>query len=181
MTTGPIFDVRKSVTRRNRERIVIVPIIAALFIAIGIWIVPKRAIWSLSFEALETWNGWGFFGLFLVATGLFHLLKLTFFAFRAAGTSGEWHIRLTQDDLLWQVPDHAHGPEEGFHTPLSAIRQLEHRVISQSEGPDLQEYWIHFHDRAPIQLRDYTGISLPWMFGKIRDAGVPVEATTDTF
>ena len=177
MTAKPIFDIRKSVSRRNLEYMIIMPVVVALFLAAGLWLVPADAVWALSFEALETWTLWGFLGLFLIITALYHLAKLIFFARRAVGTTGEWRFRLTQNDLLWQVPDHAHGPEEGFHVPLVAIKELEHITIYRSDEAEENQYWVHFHDHPSIQLREYTGYSIRALMDKIHQAGVPFERT----
>lgn len=177
MTAKPIFDIRKSVSRRNLEYMIIMPVVVALFIVAGLWLLPDDAVWALSFEALETWGLWGFFGLFLILTALYHLTKLIFFVRRAAGATGEWRFRLTAEDLLWQVPDHAHGPEQGFHVPLAAIKQLEHITYYRSEGPDEDQYWVHFHDHPSIQLREYAGYSIRALMDQIHQAGVPFERT----
>ena len=177
MTNEPIFDVRKSVKRRNLERIAILPIVSAGFIALGFWTIPKESVWGLSLDAFATWGGWGFLGLFLIATGLINLCTVIVFIMRASSTTGEWHFRLTQDDLLWQVPDHAHGPEEGFYVQLSAIKSLEYRTVSRCDELDDRQYWVHFHDRASIQLRGHTGVSVSWLVSKIHQAGVPYEET----
>lgn len=178
MTSDPIFDLRKSVSRRNLERLIIIPIVVAGFIWLGFRLIPDDAVWALSFEAVETWNLWGFLGLFLIVTGVVNLLKLMVFVWRARGTSGEWRFRLTQDDLLWKVPVHAHGPEEGFHVPLSAIKSLERRRIARDDDPDMVEYWAHFQDRPSIQLREYTGYSISSLMEQVHQAGVPYENTT---
>jgi hypothetical protein len=177
MTEVPIFDVRKSVTRRNIERVIILPFVAICFIFFGLKLIPDTFIWELSVDAIGSWSGWAFVGLILIGTGIVNLIKTVIFAFRARGMAGEWHFRLTQDELLWQVPDHAHGPEIGFKTPLSNIKELEFRTISKHEELNEREYWIHFPDQNPIQLQSYTGISVSWLVSKIHEAGVPYTKT----
>lgn len=177
MAVKPVFDIRKSVSRRNLEYMIVMPVVVALFMTAGLWLVPDGAVWALSFEALETWGLWGAFGFFLILTALYHLVKLILFARRAAGTTGGWRFYLTQDELLWQVPNHAHGREEGFHVPLSAIKQLEHITTYRSEGANEEQYWVHFHDRPSIQLREYSGYSIRALMDKIHQAGVPFERT----
>ena len=178
MTADPIFDVRKSVTRRNIERVVILSALASGFIVLGWSLIPESFIWEVSVAAIKTWSGWAFIGLILIGTGIFHIIKTAIFAFRSLRTSGEWHFRLTQEELLWQVPDHhAHGPEIGFRTSLSNIKELEFRTISKHDEMNEREYWIHLQDQGSIQLQDYTGISVSWLVSKIHEAGVPYNET----
>lgn len=172
-----LFDVRKSVVRRNIERIVILPVVAVGFIILGQHLIPDNFVWKLSVDAIETWDGWAFVGIILVCTGIFNLTKAAIFVFRSSGTTGEWHFRLTKDELLWQVPDHAHGPEVGFETPLSGIKGLEFRTISKHEEMNEREYWIHFKYRDPVQLKDYAGFSISWLVSKMREAGVSYSET----
>lgn len=179
MTTEPrtYFDVQKSVTRRNIERAVILPVLAIGFILLGWNLIPENFMWEVSIHAIKTWSGWVFIGLILIGTGVFNLIKVAIFALRSFGTTGEWHFRLTQDELVWQVPDHAHGPEIGFKTPLSEIKDVEFRTISKHDEMNEREYWIHFRDRDSIQLQQYTGISVSWLVSKIHEAGVPYNET----
>ncbi len=177
MTVEPIFDVRKSVIRRNIERAIIFPVLAIGFIWFGYKLIPDTFIWEVSVDAIESWNGLAFCGLILISTGIFNLVKTAIFVFRSLDTAGEWHFRLTQDELLWQVPDHVHGPEIGFRTPLSNIKELEFRTVSKHDEMDEREYWIHFRDQDSIQLQDYTGISVSWLVSKIHEAGVPYNET----
>lgn len=177
MTAEPIFDVRKSVARRNIERLIILPALSIGLIFLGLKLIPDTFIWEVSIDAFKSWNGWAFVGLVLIGSGLSHLIKAAIFAYRSLGTDGEWHFRLTQHDLLWKVPDHAHGPEIGFKTTLSDIEAVEFRTITEYERMNEREYWIHFRDRDSIQLQSYTGISLPWLVSKIHDAGVPYNET----
>ena len=178
MTSTPSFDIRKSVPRRNIERIAVVSAASLGLMLVGYKVVPDSFVWSLSLDGFKSLTGWGFFGLILIGTGLFNLLKLALFALRARGTSGEWRFCLEDDRLLWQVPAHAHGAETGFEAPLSSIRQLEYRTLTSFDEMDEREYWIHFTDRASIQLQAHTGVSLPWLVSKIHDAGVPYKETT---
>ncbi len=59
-------------------------------------------MWEVSIYAIKTWSGWAFIGLILIGTGVFNLGKVAIFALRSFGTTGEWHFRLTQDELVWQ-------------------------------------------------------------------------------
>ena len=178
MTTAPTFDIRKSVPRRNIERIVVLSAVSVGLMFVGYKVVPESFIWALSLEGFKSLTGWGFFGLILIGMGPFNLLKVALFALKARGTSGEWRFCLEDDRLLWQVPAHAHGAETGFQAPLSSIRQLEYRTLTSFDEMDEREYWIHFTDRASIQLQAYTGVSLSWLVSKIHDAGVPYKETT---
>lgn len=178
MTDGEtLFDLRKSVRRRNIERIVVLPAAALLFILLGKSFIPDDFLWEISIEAIQYWNFWAMFGVFFIGTGLLNLIKTAIFAIKAWGTRGEWHFRLTKDELLWRVPEHAHGPEIGFETPTANIKSVEFRTISKYEEIDEREYWIHFKDRGSIQLHDYTGISISWLVEKIHQAGIPYKET----
>lgn len=177
MPQEPVFDVRKSVPARNTERVVILSVMSVGLIVLGLKLIPDNFSWEFSFDALEVLNGWAIFGLFLAATGLVNLIKVAIFAFRARGTAGQWRFCLTKDTLIWQVPDHAHGPETGFETPLSNIRELEVITLSSHDDFDETQYWIHFNDRDSVQLHEYTGVSMSWLVSKIHEAGVPFRET----
>ncbi|WP_095589818.1 hypothetical protein [Actibacterium ureilyticum] len=174
---GPGFDIRQSVRRRNATRLAIVPLIAGAQIWLGLWLIPAGTRLSLEPADIGTWTVWSVAGALLVLAGFWALLGLLVFAIRARSSGGAWHFRLTDTDLLWQVPRHAHGPEEGFAARLDQIAALELRIIRRDEAPDRREYWIRFHDRAPIRLRDHSGVSLSWLADRIHQAGVPVHET----
>ncbi len=136
---------------------------------------------ELSLEAVETWNAWSFVGFICIGGGIYRLLREAVFAARAYSTAGEWHFRLTDRDLLWHVPNHAHGKEEGFEAPLEEIRQIEFRTIQKQEDIDDRQYWIHFHSRDSIRLRSYSGVSLSSLVEKMSAAGVSYEETSEKF
>ncbi|MFQ6552898.1 hypothetical protein AAD018_011215 [Aestuariibius insulae] len=173
----PSFDVRQSVTARNVTRLIIAPVISAALVALGMWLIPDATVFRPRFEALETWSGWAFLGVICVACGLYGLLKELIFAARSIGTSGEWHFRLTDEELLWHVPRHAHGTECGFSARLDELKEIESRTIHKEEERDEREYWMHFNARDPIQLQSYSGISLSGLVEKISAAGVPYRET----
>lgn len=173
----PFFDVRRSVRGRNLTRLVIAPLFSVGLIWLGTWLLPEETVISLEVEAIETWSAWSFFGCIIIGSGVFGLAKELVFAIRARSTKGEWHFRLTEHDLLWHVPVHAHGEEEGFAASLEELKLIEFKTIEHNEGIDEREYWIHFHTRDPIQLRPYSGVSLSWLVDGIRAAGVPYEET----
>ncbi len=171
------FDVRQSVRMRNILRLVIAPLLSVVLIWIGFLLIPEETVLQLRIESIETWSAWSFLGLVCIGSGIYRLFKELIFAIRAISTKGEWHFRLTDHSLLWHVPKHAHGTEEGFEVPLEELSQIEIRTIEKTEGIDEREYWIHFHSRDPVQLRSYSGVSLSWLAEKIRAAGVPYEET----
>lgn len=178
MTAQPIFDIRKSVPERNLEYIIITAILALCLILVGRWMIPAAFVWELSINVLEAWNGWAFVGLILIASGLIYLFKAIIRALRFIGTTGEWHFRLTYDELLWDVPKHSFGPEIGFVSKLSNIKEIEFRTITEFEQSDVRQYWIHFKDREPVQLMDYTGYTISALVLKIHEAGVSYKETT---
>lgn len=175
------FDVRQSVKGRNIARLIIVSLFSVSLILFGMWLVPETALMELNVEAVETWSTWSFFGFIGVGAGIYGLLKECIFALRAYSTSGEWHFRLSDHVLLWHVPRHAHGAEEGFEVPLDDVKQIEFRTIRKHDEFDEREYWIHFHSRDPIQLQTYSGVSLSWLAEKINDAGVPYVETYEQY
>lgn len=177
MAEETYFDVRKSVVRRNVEATSVYFLFGIGCTLIGITLIPDSFRWSFSIDAIETWGGWGFLGVILIGTGFFNLVKTVIFAIRSRGTSGEWHFRLTEQSLLWDVPVHAFGPETGFETPKANIKAVECRTIVKDEAPNIQEFWIHLRDREPLQLQDYTGISISSLVSKIHEAGVPYNET----
>ena len=174
------FDVRQSVRGRNIARLIIAPLLSAALIWFGTWLIPEATVIEFSIDAIETWNGWSFLGFICIASGLYGLLKELVFAVRAWSTTGEWHFRLTDRDLLWHVPHHAHGKEEGFEAPLNELKQIEFRTVQKHEETDVREYWVHFNSRDPVQLQPYSGVSLSWLVEKISAAGVPYKATVRT-
>ena len=180
-TGDPFFDVRRSVRTRNLTRLVIAPVFSAGMIWLGARLIPKDTVLSLDVEAIETWSVWSFFGCIIVGCGDFGLAKELVFAIRARSTTGEWHFRLTEKDLLWHVPRHAHGKEEGFAASLDEIKLIESKIIENVDGLDEREYWIHFHAREPIQLRPFSGVSLPQLVDKIRAAGIPFNETREGY
>ncbi len=175
--TNAHFDVRQSVSRRNTLRLVIVPGFSLLLIALGLWLIPAGTVMNLHFAAMETWSGWAFFGVILIGCGIYGVLKEIIFAWRARKTSGEWHFRLTDNDLLWHVPDHAHGREDGFSAQLDELKEIELRTIQEDDQMDVREYWVHFTSGQSLQLQSYSGISLSWLVEKICAAGVPYRET----
>ena len=175
------FDVRTSVRGRNRVRYIIGLTCYPALIWVGTSLISKDAEFALSIEAIDTWNGWSFVGAVLVLIGLWSITKEIVFAFRAQGTSGEWHFRLDDQELLWHVPEHGFGKEEGFHVPLGAIKHVEFKTIEKHESIDEREYWVHFHAQDPIQLRGHSGVSRSWMVDKMREAGLHYEETRVTW
>lgn len=172
MTAPALFDVRQSVVGRTIIRLIVGPAFSIGFIVLGINLLPKDFVWAASTEAIETWSGWAFAGIILIGSGIFGLIKEALFALKTRGLSGEWHFRLTEDELLWHVPDHAHGPETGFKARLEELKEIEFRTIQKYEEMDEREYWVHFRDRDPVQLRSHSGISISWLVSLISDAGV---------
>lgn len=144
---------------------------------LGAWLLPAETIFAFNIEAVQSWNVWSFLGVVFIGSGIYGLLKEAVFAVRAHATSGEWHFRLTDRDLLWHVPNHAHGKEVGFEAKLEELKQIEFRTLKKYEDFDEREYWVHFHSRASVQLQSYSGMSLSWLAEKISAAGVPYEET----
>lgn len=175
------FDVRQSVRGRNITRLLIAPLFSVGLILFGMWLVPEETIWKLHVEAIETWNVWSVFGVLCVGFGLYGLLKELVFAIRAYATTGEWHFRLTDHELLWHVPHHVHGKEEGFKASLEELREIEFKTIQKHEDIDEREYWVHFNSRGSIQLKSYSGVSLSWLVEKISATGVPFKETFQTY
>ncbi|WP_162617685.1 hypothetical protein [Yoonia maritima] len=141
----------------------------------GLRLIPGRFGFGMSIHDPNFWN---IVGVFLVGTGAYHLIKEAVFAYRSRKPSGYWHFRLTSDDLLWHVPQHAHGTEIGFHVDLSDIKEVEFRTLERDEQSDRRSYWMHFnYDTPAIELKNYSGVSLSWIAEKIREAGVPYKET----
>lgn len=175
------FDIRQSVRGRNIARLIIAPLFSVGLIWFGTWLLPEGTVFELNIKAVETWNVWSFLGFICIGSGIYRLLKEAVFAARAYSTSGEWHFRLTDRDLLWHVPNHAHGKEEGFEAALAEIKQIEFRTIQKQEDIDEREYWIHFHSRDSVKLQSYSGISPSGLVEKISATGVPYEETSENF
>ncbi|WP_298839137.1 hypothetical protein [uncultured Roseobacter sp.] len=173
----PFFDVRQSVRKRNTTRLIIAPMMSAVLIASGLWLIPDKTILKVEIEAVETWSVQAFLGVVCIACGFCGMLRELLFAARSLGTSGEWHFRLKDGELLWHVPRHAHGSESGFSARLDELKEIEFRTIHQDEAQDKREYWVHFHARDPVQLQPYSGVSLSWLAENIRAAGVPYRET----
>ena len=179
---SPFFDIRKSVKRRMTTRLIIAPAMAGAFIYFGLRLIPDSFGIGMSIDDIGDLNFWSFLGVFLVCTGAYSLIKEALFAYRSRKPSGYWHFRLTSDDLLWDVPQHAHGTEIGFHAKLSDIKQIEFRTLERYEQSDLRSYWVHFNGGTPsIELKDYSGISLSWLAKKIGESGVPYNETRRTY
>ncbi|SDZ57879.1 hypothetical protein SAMN05444004_12431 [Jannaschia faecimaris] len=177
MTAKPIFDIRKQVQKRNLEYMIVLPIMALALVFLGKYLMAETFVWGLSVDFAEKWDGWTFVGMVLIGTGAYYLIKTVIFAIRSTGKSGEWHFRLTSEELLWKVPDHSFGPEVGFVSNLANILKVEFRTTAQYDEADVREYWIHFRDRDPIQLMEYTGYSVSWLVSEIHRAGVPYDET----
>ena len=175
------YDVRRSVKGRNLGRLIVVPLLSVGLIWFGMRLVPETAVMELSLEAVETWGIGTVFGFVCVGAGIYGSLKECVFAVRAYSTTGEWHFRLSDHALVWSVPRHAHGNEEGFEVQLNDVKQIEFRTIEKYEDIDEREYWIHFHSQDPIQLHSYSGVSLSWLAEKINDAGVPYVETNEQY
>jgi len=73
------FDVRKSVPRRNIERIVILPVVAVGFIILGQRLISDNFEWKFSVDTIKSWDGWAFVGIILICTGIFNLTKTAIF------------------------------------------------------------------------------------------------------
>ncbi len=174
------FDVRQSVQRRNVTRLVVGTLFSLWLVWFGTWLMPAETVLAVSVDAIESWNFWTFAACVCIACGIWGLLKELAFAFRSSSTSGEWHFRLRGNDLLWHVPDHAHGTEQGFEARLDELQKVEFKTIQAFEETDRREYWVHFKHRDPIQLQSYSGVSLSWLVQKIASAGVPYEETHES-
>ena len=177
MSSKSGFNIRKSVVRANYIRLIIVSAMSIGLISWGVYLTPPDIANWLKLGELEKWSGWSFFGVFILGTGIFNLLKESLFLVRSIGTWGEWHYRLTHDHLTWDVPEHAHGAETGFRAKLSEIKEIEFRTIQEHDTMDKREYWVHFWERESIELKSYTSLSLSWVVSKIKDAGVQYNET----
>lgn len=177
MSSSSGFDIRKSVVGANYMRLIIVSAMSIGLISWGVYLTPPDIANWLKLGELEKWSGWGFFGVFILGTGIFNLFKESVFLVRSIGSWGEWHFRLTHDHLTWDVPEHAHGAETGFRAKLTEIREIEFRTIQGQDTMDKREYWVHFWEREPIELKSYTSLSLSWLVSKIKDAGVQYSET----
>lgn len=171
------FDVRQSLRSRTILRLIIAPLFAIGLIWLGTWLIPDETVFAWDIQAIETWNGWSFVGAILVLHGVFTLVKELIFGLRAYAQQGFWHFRLTDTDLLWHVPDHSFGEEDGFDVPLEDIKQIKFKTIQKYEESNEREYWIHFHSRDPIQLNSYSGISLSWLVKEMQSAGIDYKET----
>lgn len=172
MSSDPIFDIRTSVRSRNIQYLFVMPLLSLGCILLGFWMIPETFVWELSEDMLQQLSGWSFFGLGFIATGTGHLIKAFFQVLKFKGTAGSWHFRLTKVELLWDVPKHAFGPETGFCSKLSNVTEIEYRTTHASEDVTTSEYWVHFVDQEPIQLMDYSGLTLSALVSMIEDAGV---------
>lgn len=177
MSSKSGFDIRKSVVRANYIRLIIASAVSIGLISWGVYLTPPDIVDWLKPEEVEKWSGWGIFGVFVLGTGIFNLLKESAFLIRSIGTWGEWHYRLTNDHLTWDVPEHAHGTEIGFRAKLSEIKEIEFRTIQEHDTIDKREYWVHFWERESIELKSYTSLSLSWVVSKIKEAGVQYNET----
>jgi len=177
MSSKSGFDIRKSVAGANASRMIVVSLFSAGVILWGFHLVSPNFERWLEPGELQQWTLVGFIGVFMIITGVLNLLKLLVFFVKSIGTWGEWHFRLTNDHLTWEVPDHAHGPETGFRAKLSDIKEIEFRTVQEYEQMDKREYWIHFRERESIELKSYTSLSLSWVVSKINEAGVPYTET----
>lgn len=172
-----IFDIRKQVLPRILEHTIVLSTMGVALLLIGRWMLPTNFVWELSVRTIESWNGWSFVAMILIGAGIFNILKSIVFVVRSVNASGEWHFRLTYDELLWKVPQHSFGPEVGFETKLSDTKEVEFRTITAYEERDVREYWIHFRDGTKIQLMDHTGYTLSWLVSEIHKAGVHYNET----
>ena len=179
---SPFFDIRRSVKRRMVTRLIIVPLLAIGLIYFSLRLIPDSFGLGMSIDDIGDLNFWSILGVFLVCTGAYSLIKEALFAYRSRKPSGYWHFRLTSDDLLWHVPQHAHGEETGFRAKLADIKEIEFRTLERDEAPDLRSYWVHFNSDTPaIELKDYSGVSLSWLAKKMRESGVPYNETRRTY
>ncbi len=171
------FDVLRSAKRRAILRLVIRSVFSIGLILWGLYLLPENPDWTFAPRTLEAWDGWGFVGLIMLGSGIFGLFKEAVFGTKSLGQTGHWHFLLADGHLTWDVPNHAHGEEEGFRSALSEISSIEYRTIQRYEQMDVCEYWLHFHEGDPIQLKSYSGISLSWIASRIQDAGVEYRET----
>ncbi len=178
MTQGYNFDIRVSAKRRAFVRLAISSVFSIGLVVCGLYLLPQNAEWASLVGMVAVWDGWAFIGLVMLGVGMFTIIKEVVFAIKSLGQTGHWHFLLTDDHLSWDVPDHPHGEEVGFRSVLSEISLIECRTIERWERVDTREYWLHFHDRYPIQLQSYSGVSLSWLASQIRDAGIEYRNTT---
>jgi hypothetical protein len=155
----------------------IVPMMGLALIGMGFWLLPDHFVFEASLSAVERVDSWVVVGLALIGAGIYNILKAVVLVLRGGDSSGEWHFRLTEVALLWKVPQHPFGPEVGFETRLSDIREVEFRTITAYEKTDIREYWVHFRDGTEIQLMAYTGVTLSWLVAEIHKAGVDYNET----
>ncbi|MCK0069430.1 hypothetical protein [Kordiimonas laminariae] len=173
----PAFDVRVPLKRRNMKRLIITPLFASLWILLGTYLLPEDALNLSRIDSPTAFTVWDFLGVIFIGTGVVTLFKAAAFARRSLNTVGEWHFRLDNEYLIWDVPNHAHGQETGFRSALSDITGIEERYIHKHEAVDETEYWAHFHNKPSIQLQRYSGISLPWLISEISKQGVTYNKT----
>jgi hypothetical protein len=173
----PYFDVRQSVQGRNRTRHAIALLIYASLIWNGTEVLPEETVISFNVAAVKVSSVWSILGFVAIGHGIHGLLKELIFAVRAWSTTGEWHFRLTEHDLLWHVPDHVHGEEKGFVASLGDLKLIEFKTLHKDEKIGPREYWVHFHTRAPIQLKSFSGINLSGLVERLIAVGVPYVET----
>ena len=128
-------------------------------------------------EGIPAYSVWDFLGVIFIGTGVVTLFQAAAFARRSLNTVGEWHFRLDNEYLIWDIPNHAHGQETGFRTALSDITEIEERNIHRHEALDEIEYWLHFQNKPSIKLESYSGISLSWLTSEISKQGVTYKKT----
>lgn len=154
MTDPCKFEFSRTVWMRRQLGLVVVGAIGSSMVAAGLWLTPGT-IGSIQ----------GFFSGFLIFGGVtgvaYELLSLLAYS----NPKSTWQIRLCDKRFTWASPRHLWRTEEDFDLPLSAIERLVR--VSHSEDDQLRpdEYWLVVRDQRKIRLRDYSGVSLPALFG----------------
>ncbi|MEP2988183.1 MAG: hypothetical protein ABJN65_08025 [Parasphingorhabdus sp.] len=172
------FDIHCSVRSRAIVRLIIKPMVAIGFVILGVNLLPENLNWQMAPADFRDWDFWSIIGIFSLISGGYMLIQEAIFALRSFNQSGEWHFRLSDDELLWDVPVHSHGEEQGFRVKLSEIKEIEYRTIIKYDEMDAREYWVHFVNRDSVELKSYSGLSIDALVEKIEKAGVRYKEKT---
>lgn len=156
---------------------VIGPLVALGLVWIGARILPDGvALFSMPdispFGILRT-----LLAHLLIFSGSIGLLKEMNFAWRAQMMSGDWYIQITDTRFRWLVPEHTFGPEEPFDIAIAEIERLEISEVQSHDVADPKQFMLHLTEDRKIQLRSYSGVSLPKVAQELSARNVKVIET----
>ena len=165
----PAYEHRMTVkVLRTKRLLVLLPMALVLFYA-GFAMIPEGTFLRLASGDISFF--WHSLGHIMWVGGLWILVAEAVKYTLSRGNAGAWHIKLTDQRLVWQAPRQPYGREASFDIALSDIKRCEYSYLS--ENKQSRSYRIYPVNGTPIRLKDTSGVDIPQLFKLLEEFGVP--------